>query len=246
MPKISEVTVPSINLLREKIETKIKGYSSLQMAAQACVDILYEEFQDLCVLVRLFATIPFGQLPATDQQFVKNLVPPNINPNLINDQMLVLSLLGTRGEKSAWNQRTTSQNHLGIPLVSGDFIEAIPMMSRLLKELGLGLDWINRKDTNIVAKTMGSLSGVFYVPEAATAVDQAGRKIITAQDFVSRHGIKTVFGVGGSYITGNTFATIIFFTRERLTKSQAELFMPVVNSLKIGTMSLVANHQLFS
>ncbi len=63
---------------------------------------------------------------------------------------MVLSLLGTRGEDMRWNDRRNSQGHVGIPLVSADFIDAIPMMSRLLKELGLDLNWIASDDTESI------------------------------------------------------------------------------------------------
>src|SRR5512144_2112177 len=99
-----------------------------------------------------------------------------------------------------WNDRRNSQGHVGIPLATSDFIEAIPMMSRLLKELGMGLDWIDSNDTSMVARALGSSSGLFYVPDAALEIDAKGRKVIAGQDFVKTHGVKTVFGMGGAFI----------------------------------------------
>jgi hypothetical protein len=87
------------------------------------------------------------------------------------------------------------------------------------------------------------------VPDAKTTVDQKGRKIIAAQDFVSAYNVKTVFGIGGGYPLGpigNAFITNIVFTREMLEKHQAELFLSVVNTFKIGTMSLVSGKKIFA
>lgn len=246
MSRIGDVTVFSINALRSKIEERIKGCAYLEDAAQKYTDVMYEEFEDSIVLVRFFATCPFGKLPVPNQKFVTRLTASAGISSLVNDQMLVLSLLGTRGERAAWNNRHRSQGHVGIPLASGAFIEAIPMMSRLLKELGLNLDWIDSGDTKVVAKTIGAMAGVFYVPDAKTAVDQKGRKIIAAQDFVSGHNVKTVFGLGGGYLTSSVFASNIVFCREAIEKSQVELFIPVMNTLKTGTMRLASHRKIFA
>lgn len=207
---------------------------------------MYEEFEDSISLVRLFATVPFGELPAPNREFVTELVASAGLSSLVDDHMLVLTLLGSRGEEAAWNDRHDSQGHVGIPLVSGDFIDAIPMMSRLLKELGLGLDWIDSRDTKIVSLGIGRQSGVFHVPDAKTAVDEKGRKIIAAQDFVSNYGIKTVFGIGGGYLTGDIFITNIVFNREIIEKDQAKLFIPVVNTLKTCTTTLASTNKIFA
>ena len=49
-----------------------------------------------------------------------------------------------------------SKEHMGIPLISSAFVGAIPMISRLLKELGVPLDWIDSHDSEIIKKTVGS------------------------------------------------------------------------------------------
>ncbi len=246
MSKISNVTTSAITTLRDKIEKSIKGAVCLEDAAQKYTDVMYNEFKDSIVLVRLFATAPFGELPTPNKKFVTDLAASAGISSLVNDRMLVLSLLGTRGEKAAWNDRRKSQGHVGIPLASGDFIEAVPMMSRLLKELGLGLAWIDSGDTEIVAKTMGGIAGVFYVPDAKTTVDHKGRKIIAAQDFVSAYNVKTVFGIGGGYLASSLFVTNIVFTREKIEKRLVERFMPVVNTFKTGTMNLVSGRKIFA
>jgi hypothetical protein len=239
-------TFYTFSTVESRIENGIKGCVCLEDAAQKITDVMYDEFKDSIVLVRLFATVPFGELPAPNQKFVTGLAASAGITSLINDQMLVLSLLGTRGEEPAWNSRHNSQGHVGIPLASGDFIESIPMMSRLLKAMGLGLDWIDSQDTEIAKKAMGTLAGVFYVPDAKTAVDRENRKIIAAQDFVAAHNVKTVFGLGGSYMLSKTFVVLIVFTREAIKEHEVRLYTPIINIFKTGTTHLILDNKVFT
>ena len=200
---------------------------------------MYGAFKDSIVLVRLFATVPYGQLPKQNKDFVDGLASSKGVGKSIHDQTLVLSLLGTSGEGPAWNDRKDSQGHVGIPLVSAAFIDAIPMMSRLLKQLGLGLDWIDSTDTNLVKHTIGSMSGVFFVPDATTEVDQQGRKIIAAQDFVKAYKVKTVLGFGGGYMGTSTFAVTIIFLRDTIEETKARQFAAGMAFFKAITGDLV-------
>ena len=248
MTKISNTPYDIIFSMHDKIEQHVDGSNYLEEAAQRYTDAIYSEFEDSVVLTRLFATIPYRNLPATNRVFVDKLAASAGISHLIREQMLVLSLLGTRGKKATWNSRHDSEEHVGIPMASADFIEAIPMVSRLLKELGLGLDWIDTQDTEIVAKTIGKMAGVFHVPDAKTNVDHKNRKIIAAQDFVEAYNVKTVFGLGGSYLYtgGNTFLVNIMFTNEAIEKRQAERFMTLLNTFKTATAGLDASGKVFA
>ena len=157
----------------------------------------------------------------------------------------MLSLLGTRGDQADWNSRHDSKGHIGIPLASADFIDLIPMMSRLMRALGVPLDWISSTDRTIIAKAIGRIAGVFHVPDARLSVDEKGRKIISTQDFVGNHNVRTVFGLGGGYILGTTFVTVIFFTRETLPQERVEYFLPLINTFKSATTSAVAQGKIF-
>ncbi len=233
-----------INFVSE-IQEKLRGFDFLEQTAQKFIDEIYERLEETIVQARFFATVPFGKLPDANQAFVQKLAQSNNVADLVDDLTLVLSLLGTRGENKDWNSRHNSEGHVGIPLVSSAFIDEIPMMSRLLKELGLGLEWIDSKDSNIVGETMGKMSGLFYVRDAATEVDQRGRKIIAAQDFVERYHVKTVFGLGGGYLIGKMFITTIIFTRETIDKDHITSFLPLLNAFKMSTTSLVSQGKIF-
>jgi hypothetical protein len=69
--------------------------------------------------------------------------------------------------------------------------------------------------------------------------------IVPAQDFVRSYGVKTVFGLGGSYLNG-TCVILILFTRELMEREEVEKFMPLVNTIKSATMSLVMRDRIFT
>ncbi len=238
MAKLSVSTLKEFRALQDAITTATQGSPTLEKASQAYTQAMYNTFKESIVLVRQFATAPYQELPSASRAFVDRVAAEKSIKQGIRNETLVLSLLGTSGSKPEWNDRAHSKGHVGIPLVSAAFIDSIPMMSRLLKELGLGLDWIDQHDANVVVKTMGSMSGVFFVQDAATEVDHAGRKIIAAQDFVTAHGVKSVFGFGGAYIGTHTFAVTILFLRETIGKDKAEQFAAGLSSFKTQTMGL--------
>jgi len=128
--------------------------------------------------------------------------------------------------------------------VTANFVESIPMVARLMTDMGIGTDWFDKLEPDILVKNLGRAAGVFYVRDAKTWLDGRNRKIVSAQDFVTAHNIKTVFGLGGSYLNGS-FVTMIMFTRETIEQSQAEAFMLLVNTFKTATLSLVMDGAIF-
>jgi hypothetical protein len=246
MAKIGEIADAEIAHFIQRTEEQIRGCAVFEEAAQKLTDCLYREFKDSVVLARVFVSVPFEKLPSSNREFVKNLAAAKGITPLLKDQTLILSLAGTRGDEEAWNSRVRSKGHVGIPLASADFIDLIPMMSRLMRALGVPLDWITSADRSIVTKAVGKIAGVFYVPDAATSVDEQGRKIIPTQDFVHKYGIKTVFGAGGGYILGAAFAVVIVFTRDMIAQEKTEAWLPLINVLKSATTNLVSRGKIFS
>lgn len=246
MSNISTITDSIFYDFKTKVESALPGAHSIEDAAQKFAKLIYDNFKESVVLARVFGTSPFGKLPSPNTDFVENLAKDKDIAPLLSDQTPVLSLLGTAGEQSEWNSRHNSKGHVGIPLVSKDFIELIPMISRLLKSMGLDLAWINSDDVAMVSKNVSRMAGLFYVADAKTNVDEKGRKIIAAQDFVMRHNVKTVFGFGGGYIIANIFVVSIIFTREAIPEEKVKRFMLLANDFKIATTSLAAQARIFS
>lgn len=245
MLSIGAVNQRQVEDLEARLKKGLAGVSYLDDAAQKLTDLVFDELQPSLALARVYVTVPYGRLPSTNKAFVDALAEAKQIKSSVKPETLVLSLVGTRGARPAWNDRRQSQGHVGIPLATASFVESIPMVSRLLVELGLGLDWVDKSDVGILARAAGDgVGGVFFVEDAATATDKKGRKIIPAQDFVAENGVKTVFGVGTTFVDG-TLATMILFTREKLARTQADLFAPLMRAFKLATtMTAVVKKQL--
>lgn len=166
MTRIQEADPKTFRAVERGVQKLTRGCATLEEAAQRYTALLYESFGEGIVLARLFATVPYGELPATNQRFVDELASGAGVGEKITPETLVLSLLGTSGVEPEWNDRRRSRGHVGIPLASAEFVGAIPMVARLLHELGLGFDWIDRADSDAVLKTLGSINGVFYVDDS--------------------------------------------------------------------------------
>ena len=242
---LAGVDVASLKLLWQRIEAKIAGADHLDTAAQAMTRMLFESFPDSVALARAFVTVPLGALPAANEKFVRVLAEHTGVIADLKPTTPVLSLIGTFGSQDAWCDRRRSQGHVGIPLVSAAFVDGIPMVSRLLQQLGMELDWLERGDTAIIAKVLGSSTGVFFVSDASQETDRLGRKVIAAQDFVADHHIRSVFGFGGSYF-GGSIVTFILFCTTAIDRAVAQRFAPLANLFKSATVSLAGPTSIFS
>jgi len=243
--KIEQANASGISSLWAKVETRVQQAKNLSDAAQALTSAIYNQFTDSVVLARLFVTVPLEGLPPTNKQFVQTLAKSAGADTALKDTTPVLSLLGTSGQETDWNSASKSKGHLGIPLISSTFVSAIPMISRLLKELGVPIDWIDSHDSEIIKKSVGTSAGLFFVDDAAQATDNEGRKIIAAQDFVSKYNVKSVFGTGEAYPNGQMAVNIVF-CRDSVSRTSAEPFVTLIGSFKNQSAPLVANSKLFA
>lgn len=224
--KIADATPSTITDFWTELDGRIQGAACLEDAAQALASELQGQFEESVVIARVFLTVPYGSLPADSQQFVQNLAQSAGGNSELTDRTPVLALVGTHGAEAQWCDRRKSAGHVGIPLISSVFVEAIPMISRLLRELGVPLTWVDSHDTESVVEHIGRSSGLFFVGDAAEATDQQNRKIIAAQDFVADYQVKSVFGIGGAYENGQMIVTVVF-CRDRITRDPAEHFLPL-------------------
>jgi hypothetical protein len=233
------------SFLKDKFLRPAMADDRLEGVAQRCADLLYSEFVS-SVLVRIYVTCKVADLPQTNRSFVRNVALSANVLDLLKDDSIVLTLVGTRGREPDWNDRRKSRGHTGIPLLSPKFVDTIPMISRLLIEFGIGVDWIGTEGaTDIIAKRIGTMASVFFVPDATTYRDRAGRLVIPAQDFVKTYGVKSVFGLGGAYLTGE-ICTILVFTNERVERKTAESFSSLINFFKASTVRLVTAGAIFT
>ncbi|HXV61981.1 MAG TPA: hypothetical protein VEK15_14885, partial [Vicinamibacteria bacterium] len=158
MTTVGTATLEDITRLRGLVEKELEGCQSLQAAAQRFSELLFEELEDSAVLLRVFGTASFAQLPGKEKEFVVRLAQERGFEDELRPSTNVVTLLGTRGRRPSWNDRRLSQRHLAIPLVRTSFVKTIPMVSRLMSEMGTGVEWVEKQHTNIVVKTMGKMA----------------------------------------------------------------------------------------
>lgn len=245
MSSLKDSSPAHVKNFGDRLQAELSASAHLQDAAQKCARLFYEEHREAIVLARVFVTLPFRDLSAPVKTFVSGLADAKGLLPLLRGDTQVLSLLGTCGAEAAWGDRLSSRGHLGIPLLSASFVESIPMVARMMSDMGIGSDWFDKLEPDILIKSLGRAAGVFYVRDAKTWLDRQNRKIVSAQDFVEAHDVKTVFGLGGSYLNGS-FVTVIVFTRETLEQPQVEIFMPLVNTFKGATVGLVMAGTIFA
>ena len=130
-------------------------------------------------------------------------------------------------------------------MISSSFVDDIPMISRLLKQLGVPVDWVDSHDSQAIVNAIGNTVGLFFVENASQATDDQGRKIIAAQDFVSSYDVKSVFGTGGAHPNGQ-MVVIVVFCDDTLSKAVAEHFLTPTTLFINQTKSLVESGSVFS
>jgi hypothetical protein len=238
MPKFSDYHIAQMADLRRRVDTALKGRASLWDAGQTLADILFAEFKDSLVLARVFATLALERLPEREKLTVMELATSRHCTAEISSDTMVVSLIGTRGKKEKWNDRNRSRAHLVVPLLSSSFIKTIPLVAWLMSDTGTGIGWIESQRDRIQVRSLGQMARLVHVDDAATALTSDGFKIVPAQEFVSKYAVRTVLGLGGSYLN-RAFVSIILFTNESISPEAAEKLMPLVNTFKTATMKFV-------
>jgi two-component system NtrC family sensor kinase len=202
---------------------------TLEASAQRVCRFLYDELRDSagdrqCALVRCYKTHPFGSLQPDLQNFARRVM----NGGEPEPTMRCLTLMATVGRAAAWNSTVLSKGHRAIPLPSPEIVEKAPMISQLIKEMGLELSNVLQPSPDIVRELAGKRHGVFYVQDAS------GSPYIPAQDeFVRRFGINSVVGFGGMLPTGDFFSVILFSTA-MVTPESADRFKTLALDVKAG------------
>ena len=243
--RIEDVTEASALAFWNGVNPKLQQASCLEEAAQEVATAFHNQFDESVVLARVYATVPFAELPDANQTFVRELAASAGAAANLRSTTPVLSLTGSHGQEAAWCDRRNSQGHVGIPFISADFVNAIPMIARLLHELGVPSDWVDSHDSDMLIETIGRSTGLFYVERAADAVDHDGRKIIVADDFVSGYRVHSVFGLGAAYPNGQMLV-IIVFCRDYVSRAAAECFLTLTNLFVSQTTSLVTETEIFA
>jgi hypothetical protein len=202
--------------------------------AQRLVEFFYRELVDdqgqpACALVRLFKTHPFDGLDDDLKQFAVN-VDPSV-AEVPGARCLVL--LATEGLLPEWRSRRMSRGHRAIPLTSEQMIEQAPMISQLIKQFGVAMSAVVRPSPTLLLDATDLATNVFHVPTAL------GNPYIVAQkEFVEPFGIASVLGFGGMIASGDLFAAIMF-SKVPISAEVADHFKVVGLNLKLAMLPIL-------
>jgi hypothetical protein len=246
MKTLTAFSKSDVSRIVSTIREQTSAMQTTQEAAQRITEVLFRELGQSLALVRFYLTVPFQALPHSNRAFVGALAQDKGVAPMLRSDTLVLSLLETSGVEPEWNHYERSKGHIGIPLVGADFVESIPMTSRLLGDLGVALLFFDTRSQGVASEvSAGAIGGTFFVSDAATTCDDKGRWVIAAESFVDQYAIRTVFGLGGTYLSPDDLLAVILFTRESLTREQVQPFESLLTGIKASTARTVLRKQIF-
>ena len=166
MSKI-KFTIADSSYMTEYIrKLRVNTISMEDTATQIC-KYLYENLMDeegnpACSLVRFFITYPYHLLPPKLQAFAQK----QLQAIKAHSEIRCLTLLGTAGEIPEWNSRESSNGHQAIPLISEEVVKAFPMISNMVKQFGLDVKKFIKPSANFFLEHGEHLFNAFYVPVA--------------------------------------------------------------------------------
>lgn len=220
-------------VLREIGETS----KTMEEVANRITRFFFDEFaivnsgEKNFALVRFFKTHTYSTLEAD----LKDFVSKNWKNITLKEEMKCLVLLATSGELAAWNSRKLSEGHQAIPLPKQGFVEQLPMVAGLIRQLGVKISSLVTIDEELILDSKEKGFGVFYIPDAV------GSKFIPDQEnFVIPHGVKSVLGFGGMMPSGNIYA-VILFSKRFISVDTANLFKPLALAITFSILPFDQN-----
>lgn len=243
--RLAEATAADYEELKAEISA-IMTSSCAEEAARIFVARLYERFRDSLVLLRLFITLRYDQLPVEDRLFVDRRGRETKTSHLLDAATPIFTLLGTRGQRPEWNERSASAHFRCIPLVSTAFVSSLSMLSRQFASVGFDLGLIDSWERQVVAtRRADRYRGILYIRDAGVDRDAQGRMIVPKQDFVAAAGVKTTLGFGSGYADHPTMVTLFAFTNEVIEKSTVEPISKLLEAFIASTAALVREGRFF-
>ncbi len=206
---------------------------TLEAAAGVIVRHLYENLGEpkghACILVRLYKTHAYGELPTDLRNFGHSLMPrESLTPHT-----KCLTLMGTAGDLPEWNDRHASRQHRSIPLPNKHAIDRVPMIAQMMHQFGVDAGSLLDVKPEIIRDLDQKTYNVFFVPEARIS------PFIPAQnEFVVPYGVKSALGFGGILPSGNLF-TVIMFTRVAIPVETAQMFRTIALNVKMNILRFV-------
>jgi hypothetical protein len=210
---------------------------SFEHASQAVSEYFWREFvaqdegQPAFALARCYKTHAFGEMPPALARFALGVFPDRT----LTAATQCLTLLGTYGDREEWRSRHTSNGHQAIPLIDELTVDSLPMVSRLVRALGIDSINIVKPDPALLLERDRQGFNVFHVENA---VDNPH---IPAQDFVRASRIRSVIGFGFLTPPTSVFVTILF-SRQSISHETAQLFKTLALSIKLAVLPLLTRN----
>lgn len=203
---LATFSVDDVKALGATLRGLPEARGSIEAESQSLAETLYTELLDDdgapgCALVRVYATRRYDALDPELQEFAAAVLGERPAA-----KMQCLQLLGTAGDEPDWNDAARSLGHRAIPLPSEQFVERLPMVAQLVRQLGLDIGVVVTPPEGADAVRLAQASNdVFHVPEAL------GSPYLPAQvEFVEPYGIASAVGFGGIMLSGDFFAVLLF------------------------------------
>ena len=232
MYSLSQFTLSEMTECGAALRKLGAGVSTMEETANNIVRYFYDQFLDIdthesaIALVRFFKTHSYDRLPTDLKQRVQQI----LNTDDVPADLRCLMLLGTAGDRPEWNTRHQSTAHQVIPLASASMVRQAPMISQLIKQLGLTIDSVIAPDPDMIVDLQERTYNVFHIPNAL------GSPYIPAQkNFVEPCGIQSVLGFGGILPSGNLITTVMF-SKVSIKRDTAELFKPLALNTKMAIL----------
>ncbi|MBR8835242.1 MAG: HAMP domain-containing histidine kinase [Stigonema ocellatum SAG 48.90 = DSM 106950] len=206
--------------------------NNMEDVSNNIIQYLYEHLIDKlsgeksCILIRFFKTLSYGELTPELQEHTRTL----LDNDVLTNNLKCLILLATAGELPEWNSRHQSVGHKVIPLSSEEAIARIPMIYRLIQQLGLDPGTIVQPNFNPSTDLEQRMYNVFYIPNALGNPD-----IPSQTSFVIPFNVKSVIGFGGILPSGNMFV-IVMFLKIVVPRFIVDLFRPLALNVKMAIL----------
>jgi hypothetical protein len=210
---------------------------SFEHACQLVSEFFWREFvvqddgQPTFALARCYKTHAFGEMPSALAQFALGVFPDRT----LTPSTQCLTLLGTFGDREEWRARHTSSGHQAIPLIDERTVDSLPMVSRMVRALGIDSNNIVKPDPALLLEKHREGFNVFHIENAVDSPH------IPAQDFVRASRIRSVIGFGFLTPPASVFVMILF-SRQSISHETAQLFKTLALSLKLALLPLLTRN----
>ena len=234
---LTRLTPSSMVLCGSGIRRSAAAARSLEAAAQAITRHLYETLWDSAsnrpapALVRLYRTVSYAML----EPELQTLATAALERRKPWAEMKSLTLMATAGDRPEWNSRHLSESHRAIPLPSAEAIARLPMVSRLVTQLGVDpRELVGAARSPILTNEARPSTNVFHVAEAL------GSEFVPAQEgFVKPFGIRSVVGFGGRLGVGDLYAVIVF-SRVPIDRPTADMMGYLGSDVRMAVVPTLA------